>query len=344
MVSVKTKPVNCGERLSSPKNYNGIDLVKFICSILVFMIHVNPFSKALFSNYAILNYGFQQGICRIAVPFFFVSSGFFLFKKMDLSDLKTDVIKKYCLRIMQLLGIWSVLLFMGGTLHLWYMGATGVAVVLLTICLKKLKMRLRYVSLLAVILYILGLIGGTYNVIIEPLRKIAFFRYPIQLYEMFFGTTRNGVFFGVIFVLMGALFAHGKNKLAPWKALTGFAVSLMLMLTEAFLVRRYIGNIGNDMYLMLLPAAFFMFSFAINVRLKDRPIYRKLRTVGVLVYFTHLLVKEITYLPKAVVRKLTGFDISPYDFFLTLILTLALSFFIEWLSRKEKFKWINWLL
>ena len=49
------------------QNYNAIDLTKFICSILVVAIHIKPFGDNV--DFHFLNYGIQNYLARIAVPF-----------------------------------------------------------------------------------------------------------------------------------------------------------------------------------------------------------------------------------------------------------------------------------
>ena len=57
------------------KNYNCIDLMKFICPILVISIHIHPFGN---TDNAILTYlnDFSQYVARLAVPYFFMASGY----------------------------------------------------------------------------------------------------------------------------------------------------------------------------------------------------------------------------------------------------------------------------
>lgn len=64
-----------GENKKMVKNRN-LDFSKFICSILVIMIHVNLFAQ----ENKWLNFIFVQVLPRIGVPFFFMISGYF-FKK-----------------------------------------------------------------------------------------------------------------------------------------------------------------------------------------------------------------------------------------------------------------------
>ena len=55
-----------------------IKKMSFICSLLVVCIHVTWCADNTFSLGWLIEQGVRQGIARIAVPFFFVVSGFFL--------------------------------------------------------------------------------------------------------------------------------------------------------------------------------------------------------------------------------------------------------------------------
>ena len=194
------------------KNYNGIDLIKFICAIMVFIIHIPPFQGETSPLMGYMNFGLQHFICRLAVPFYFVSSGFFLFRKMPLYEPNIEIIKDYCFKILRLLGIWTVLLFIGGAWHLWYLGAAVVAIILLSFCFHF-RINLKYICAVAILLYIIGLLGDSYYGFAAPLADFTLFKYIFKGYEMAFSTTRNGVFMGFVFVLMGALFSQGKIKI-----------------------------------------------------------------------------------------------------------------------------------
>ena len=325
------------------KHYNGIDLVKFLCAILVFIIHIPPFQGEVSEFAKYVNFGLQHFACRVAVPFFFVSSGFFLFKKMPLYELDKDIIKVYCYKILRLLGVWHVLLFVGGTEHLWYLGATVIAIILLSLCFHF-RIKLGYIYVIACVLYLIGLFGDSYYGIIAPLQNIAIFNLLIKGYKLAFSTTRNGVFMGFIFVLMGATFSNRKIILRTRTALIGFVVSMLCLFAEVFLLKYNDIPIEYNMYVFLLPATFFLFSFAISIELKDRPIYKHLRNIGMIVYFSHLLVNKVTALALSVVEKYCCIAITQYQFVLSLLFTLLFAIFTEWLSHKKRFKWVNWLI
>ena len=334
------------ERLVSikeSKNYNGVDLVKFLCAIMVFIIHIPPFLGEVSGLEKYVNFGLQHFVCRLAVPFYFVSSGFFLFQKMPLYELDKERIQAYCFRILRLLGTWYVLLFIGGTAHMWYLGATVIAIILLSLCLQF-HIKLGYIYAIACGLYAMGLLGDSYYGIIAPLENISFFSLVSRVYRFAFATTRNGVFMGFIFILMGATLSHRKIRLKTRTLLIGFAVSMLLLGVEVFLLKY--NNIPSEynMYVFLLPATFFLFLLAVSAELKDRPVFKRLRNIGMIVYFSHLLVNKVTILAIRAMEKCCSVAIAQYQFVLSLLFTLMFAMFVEWLSRKKRFKWINWLL
>lgn len=329
--------------VNDAKSYNGIDVLKFLCAILVFIIHIPPFRGEWSELAKYMNFGLQHFACRIAVPFYFVSSGFFLFRKMPLYQLDKDIIKAYCFRTLRLLGTWHVLLFVGGTGHLWYLSATVIAIVLISLCLHF-RIKLAYIYAVACVLYVVGLLGDSYYGIIAPLENITIFNLLFKSYQWTFFTTRNGLFMGFIFILMGATFANCRISIKSRTALIGFVVSMFFLLAEVFLLKYNDIPIEYNMYVFLLPATFFLFSFAITVKLKDRSIYKHLRKIGMLIYFTHLLVNRVTSLAISVIAKYLGIELTSYQFVLSLLFTLLLSLFIDWLSCKDRFKWVNWLI
>ena len=329
--------------IKESKNYNGIDLVKFLCAIMVFIIHIPPFQGEVSGLAKYVNFGLQHFVCRMAVPFYFVSSGFFLFKKTPHYKLDKGIVTSYCFKILRLLGTWHVLLFIGGTGHLWYLGATVIAVILLSLCFHF-HIRLGHIYVIACALYVVGLLGDSYYGIIAPLENFRIINLVFKGYTLAFSTTRNGVFMGFIFVLMGATFSNCRIRLKKRTTLIGLVVSVLFLFAEVFLLKFNDIPVEYNMYLFLLPATFFLFSFAVSIELKDRPIYKQLRNIGMIVYFSHLLVNKVTAFTLSVVEKYCCIAVTQYQFVFSLLFTLMLAIFTEWLSRKNRFKWINWLI
>lgn len=343
MFSLSANPSPLSNSQDCHSNLNGIDFVKFLCSLLVFIIHIPPFpgDSSNFAKY--INWVFPHYLCRIAVPFYFVCSGFFLFRKMSTDNLDTDVIKHYCFKILRLIGTWHVLLFIGGKAHLWYLGATVIAVTLLSLCFYF-RLNIKHICILACLLYVIGLLGDSYNGLIAPLSSIPIFRYLFKGYTFAFHTTRNGIFMGFIFVLMGAIFSRRTKKINPYTSAFGFLVSMVCLFAEVYLLKSHNIPIDFNMYIFLLPAVYFLFSFAVTIQLKEHSIYKHLRNIGMLVYFLHLFVNRIVSLGISMLDKHLSFSIGNYQFFISIFLTIVIAVFLDWLSAKKMFQWIRWTL
>ncbi len=321
-------------------NFNCVDLIKFLCAILVCVIHIGVCiaGESELADYA--NFLAKHTISRIAVPFYFVTAGFLLFRKTDLNRIEDykDRIQNYCFKILKLLGLWTLLLFAGSTTQLWYLGGLVVAVTFLSL-LFYFKVPMKCIIVIALVLYAIGLLGDAYSSYGNLLRDISFFDYLFNLYDDFFKLTRNGVFMGFIFVLIGALFAHRNIVMNIKVAVLGFIVSVGFLFAEAHRLEYCTEPKDHNMYISLLPAVFFLFYIATHINLKDRKIYAKLRVVGMLIFYLHLFVKFVVNY----VAEQFALDFAKNNLIIILAITCVISVIIEWLSNKEKFKWLKWL-
>lgn len=89
------------DRMEKRTSYPAVDLMKYAGSIMVIMIHCEPLIPQSEINFFIKNI-----ICRIVVPFFFVSSAFFLRKGMQT---RPEYLKKYLMRLLKSYILWSIL-------------------------------------------------------------------------------------------------------------------------------------------------------------------------------------------------------------------------------------------
>ena len=269
------------------KNYNGIDLMKFICIFFIISIHTSPFpvdTSSMIFKY--MNFYFKNTIGRVAVPLFFVASSFLLFRKMK-ENLDFEVFKKYIKRLFSLYLIWTAVylpliiekiinaesigvgitnflkkfIFDGSYLHLWYLPSLIVAISILYFLLKK-KVNIKNIIIIAIVLYVLGLLAQSWFGIIRPLKTISPFIWNILLKvkEVIF-TTRNGLFEGFIFVVLGYLFATKEFNLNIKKNIIGIMVFAGVLVIEASALKLLNITRLYDMYLSLIPLSFFIFNF-----------------------------------------------------------------------------------
>ncbi len=351
------------------RTYPAIDLFKFICSILVVAIHVPPFGSN--ENAGIttwLNYGVQQYIARIAVPFFFIASGFFLFRKISFSNFSCSISNKYALRILRLYLTWTLIyapfiikkivgspkgilygviefgrdfVFRGSISHLWYLSALIVAVLLLSLLIRY-KVDIKLILAAGVFLYIIGLFAQSWFGLIEPLRDASPMIWGfLRGVKKIIGTTRNGLFEGFLFVAIGMCFAQCNIQISIKKSVIGFIVSMILLAIEMVVLYRLNAIREHDMYLLLVPAAFFAFSIAKEIRLPESEIYKVLRIMSSLIYYSHILIRKVVEVLLMKIRD--DLPDTCLFFLLTLLVTSIMSYTIYYLTKSKRFSVLKYL-
>lgn len=237
-----------------------IDFFRCIAIFSVILIHTKPFMLDLFpdSSYRLAEYLFNQPP-RFAVPFFFMTSGYFIARKYhDVAERRSGL-PRYVRRLLFLLVAWSVLytlipsewqtlatvpyrqqlaskarsllsspfvlLFEGAKVHLWFLPSLGLGVVLLAL-LTGMGKTVRPLCFGAALLFVIGLLGGSYDVT------------PLGLDLPF--TTRDGPFLSTICLAIGFLLAaRGRAPLSPGQALLVIAAGLTLHAAESWALWRY---------------------------------------------------------------------------------------------------------
>ncbi len=349
--------------LDKQTEYNAVDLAKFICAMLVITMHVAPFGETDNGILRLINYGIENWLARIAVPFFFVTSGFLLYRKSSLENFSLERTKLYVKKLIRLYIIWTLIycpfkinsiltnekgivygilayckdiVLVESYTHLWYFPALIFAVVVISYLLSK-KISLKKIVAVALCFYLIGLLAQSWFGIIKPLQ----FNAPelwqfLKIIKKIIVTTRDGLFEGLLFVGMGAVFAFYGFELSRKKALIGFAASYFFMFIEAVLLKYFDFTRAYDMYLFLVPLTWFAFELVVNCRIpSNSEIFKTLRILSSLVFYIHLL---ISWLINKFFTVL-GFDIEKNCllFLLTASVSLAVSYAIYKLSNRKHF-------
>ncbi len=349
------------------RNYNAVDLAKFICALLVVTIHVNPFGSADNAMIVWLSGVIRNWLARIAVPFFFAASGFFLYRKTSPEDFSAKETKRYVLKLIRLYAVWTLIysplkmkaiiedehgiaygiltyckdiLFVESYTHLWYFPALIFSVAVISFLLSR-KVGLKKILVGALGLYAIGLLGQSWFGIIKPLEfKAPELWHILRAAEQLINTTRNGLFEGLLFVGMGGYAAFYGFGLSQRKALIGFAVSFFLMLIEAVSLSYFDFPRDYNMYIFLVPSTWFAFGLTVNHHIAgNSAVFKTLRILSSLIFYIHLWVR---WFIKYLFNK-TGFAIEKTGllFVLTVAVSIVVSYAIYKLSDCERFKWLK---
>ena len=237
-------------------------------------------------------------LARFAVPFFFVAFGYFLSPRAP---------ERTALRLLVRLAppflVWALvyILYFQGSLaelrspamivrllitgldgqHLWFLPALGVAGVLFA--LVRGRFGWGAVLALAIVCYALALAFGPLRLLLDLPRP------PFN--------TRNGPFFGLLFVTAGAWLRHRDRRVPLRTALALFGLAALLQLAEvgALVALGTILPRFTDTTLMTIPygIAAFLVALAIPPSFRLSPLFARLARLSLGLYVVHLLFLDL---------------------------------------------------
>lgn len=295
-----------GDKPPIEHNLNAIDACKFFMAICVVAIHTQPLFDYT-SNFALRLY---NGLVTLAVPFFFLSNGFLMAKKLDLPYSAGCLLKAARRKMMQFtkmyifwnivylpLAIWhyhisedslmrALALYFRGFLligehynswMLWYLLSGIYALAFMIICLNC-KMTLISIALLGA-----GFICvGTWLTYLSNYSGSL----PIALSTLKYGiklTIANGrIFTGFFYIPCGVLLS---SKKAP------LVVNLILFISG------FVANycIGSTNVFCTAICVIGLFGILEEVKLRKSRIYLTMRKMSTGIYFIHLWVWTVLY-------------------------------------------------
>lgn len=315
-----------GQFYKQASSYNSIDLAKFFMAFCVIAIHTQPLVNC--NNDFILS--IYDSIVRLAVPFFFITSGFLLEKKCDGSN-DTAVIGKQMNKILRMYLIWTLIYtpleivhaFSSGTSlikeillyfrdmvfvgehynswPLWYLLSTIYGLALIYYVKKK-KLSAKGLLVISIVFMMISF-GIDSFVSIDNLSGVLFVSQ--KLIKLTIGNGR--ILQGLFFISLGMLLSEKSNA----------------FLSTLLFVFGFIGNCLLDGFIgsiFLTISAVGLFGIIKNIKLSNTAIWKHLREYSTIIYLIHMYVWTIYYV-FAYGRKTFGID----SFIFTSIVSLIIS-------------------
>lgn len=281
------------------KEIPGIQILKVFCAFLVVLIHEPSFLK-----------GYIMPLTRIAVPIFFMITGYFILDSYG--NLSEKKLKKTLYKITRLYIIvafvyiiyklliyirhpelystvflnyryWIHFLFTGTkpTGHLWYLIALIQALVIIIVAIK-LKVE-RMLFFIIPIGLVLNLIIGRYNFIFDD------FNIPNNLI-----LSRNVLTIGLPCILIGMMIRRYEHFLPSCKTIIILSFfTLCAIYVETIILRVSFHSLQGDIILFTIPFAICVFILFLKYQSKH-PIAHSLAKIGKLysmdIYIWHILV------------------------------------------------------
>lgn len=345
---------------ASGRQRPAIDWLRLIAALLVIANHTSPLLSYTETGDFILT----RVLARLAVPFFLMVSGYFVFSRYAL-DRQTGpgpllgFLKQmgilYGVAILLYLpltiytgqladgnivvNVLKALFFNGTFYHLWYMPAAIIGGVLIWLLLKVAKPPV--VLGITLVLYIVGLLGDSYYGLTAgaPALQTAY----DGLFTVF-DYTRNGLLLAPVFLCMGALAGGMKGEsrlLKSGKALplAGFLLTLGGMIAEGILLHDAGWQRHDSMYILLVPCVFFLFLFLLTFGGNAPAV---LRPMSMAVYVIHpLLIVAVRGGAKFISMEALLIENSLVHYLVVTALSLIIAFVFalllgRWKSRRAK--------
>lgn len=330
------------------RNHNSIDLFKFIMAFAVVAIHTHPLENCTNSN-LLTTYGLVVGM---AVPFFFLASGYLLAIKMSWpyngNVDNANRLLRQLKRITQMYLTWTAVYF---PLAIYHFTSSGIS------------------PIKAVLLYIRGFlfIGEQYNS--YPLWYLLSTIYALLVIYILFIAKKSSNKHLIILSIVASVFSVGLSTLVVYegnmpfvlqsiKTIVRYSISngrilsgMIYIPVGMLLVRKQIPFIFNLIVLIVGYVANFcidssivseylrifmsiaLFEVVENIKLKNSTIYSRLRSMSTMIYLTHMYIWTFYY--KIVYGEKTyGMDC----FLVTSISAVLLFFVVDYIKNKKVLK------
>ncbi len=292
------------------ESFDIVDICKFLLCICVIALHSNALGF-LPKN---VQYFIEKLIFRVAVPYFFIASGFFLGRKLKTGGCTYwQIIKNYCKRLLKPFIVFSIIniiqyiipFIVAGVNFgqaildiiqhiifypygaLWYIQASLIGVLLLYPFVKKNK--ISSAIIIGLVLYAFALLCNNYYFIV----KDTVMGDCINSYLSLCISGRNGLFVGFLFIALGIACEkiYSKFKIIKSKLLCCFIISFVLYIIEIILIWKFAIDFVKDdgalyiTHLIFIPILFLIsVIFSKNTTVKKSVVFRNLSTG---MYFLH---------------------------------------------------------
>lgn len=281
---------------------SSIDIAKFVFCLCIVAIHTH-----LFGNY----YWIEQYILRLGVPFFFITSSYFLGKKLDQcqgnSDIK-NIIGKYCQRLLLPLLVFSIINLIEVNIDYYYAGKSMLDIVLLNIrnilfypygalwfvqacifgalflLLFLVNKKLNIAIVLGIILYAFALLANNYYFLAEEMG----FKGLIDTYNHVFISPRNGLFVGFVYLALGIKAFQIQQQIPKRATVIALAVGCVFLFVEVITLKGLSSTDDQSLYashLLVVPAIMLLLQSCFIPLNYDFSIL--LRNLSTGVYFLH---------------------------------------------------------
>lgn len=338
------------------KNFDTIDLFKFIGSIMIFVMHAGAFD-----DFGIGVPLAWEMLTRWAVPFFFVASSFFLFLNGKENLIYAG--RKYIKRILMLYGIWFIInipsiyvkqvygkdlskisswfiilknFILSSTFSCsWYLSSCIFSCILIVFLCRKLSTKsiLILTGIIQLVCIFSSVWGGVLPANITEI--LSFLRFPINIMS------------GCFYFALGKLLAEKRDIISNFavrKSTLLFIASGILYVIEVLVAEKAGFYCSSDQSFFVVPYAVFLFIIALNSKISLNGKARTLRKASTVIFCAqgNLLVLKIIF-THIIDYVAPGFKYTNIVSFCPVAILMAIVVIIVFKLQSEKVKFSQYL-
>lgn len=321
------------------KQYYTIDILKFIMALCVVAIHTDPAKLIEDTNIYII----YRSIVKLAVPFFFIATGFLLADKIGNENCDYNKIEFHIKKLLKIYVIWNIIylplavyyycdmdysvlhsildyvrgfIFIGehyNSYILWYILSSIYALIFILMLMKH-KFNSGNILICGCIIWF---IAYTFTLYTQGLINVpGIIDNGLNLLAKTIVSGR--IFMGFVYIPLGIFLYDHKTDNIMYGILL-FVISFVLDIISSG--TGYLYEVGR-----LLGAAG-IFIIALNIELKYSSVYGTLREMSSTIYFIHLWVWTIVY---TVIYKEKTYGLLPF------VITAGISCLVAYIFRRYK--------
>ncbi len=290
------------------KRNNSIDIFRYFCALLVVVIHTSPFYGSNLEPFGVF---LREFVSRIAVPYFFVISGYFLFKKLEKTETsgylaawnqtKTYIIWSIpyiLLNFVILVGNdFSPFAFAkdtvfrffvhGSSSHFWFFPALIYGTLFVTFVYKRFGWKTIFG--LSIVFYIFGCLGSSYLPIGEKMPVLSVLFTNSNFYIL-----RRLLLTGIPFITLGGLIFRCQDRFESLFTKKSYQISALSITVALFIAEKamyyFVGCPVLDVNtLMLYPLMTVIVVILLKHPLESQTeLAQYSRTCANFIYYTHI--------------------------------------------------------
>lgn len=324
--------------MTNKKNYNSLDIGKFIAALFVVAIHANPFS-------GLLKTILIGGFARLAVPFFFIVSSFLFFSRNPDGKALLHFLK----RILLLYFFWGI--FAIPIFYIYHTPPYGSSITIGQFIVSFFigstypgSWFLMALMQCVVIIWFLSRFFG--NKLMIAFSLICFFLSiapPSYIIYSELISNMKGIWMpNLIYIAMGKVIAEAKveNKIAKT------IVNILLIAVVALKIIWEVVASGDLYYhfvddLLLVPSVFLLLVFLLENEIHFSLPYKTLRKMSTMFYLSHFTFVAIVAF---FLHHIIGVDAAFLRYLLVLCCCVGLYFVLDGLRKIKGFGWIKYML